>query len=75
MVNNLIVSIIKVIGSFIFISGFGKEGIVPSIKIMYLLLVVFALKLTAVIMMHRVGKKINSQTLITGVAESKSDLY
>lgn len=74
--TNLFVGIIIfILGCFIFISGFGKEGVVPSIKVMYLLLVVFSLKLIAVIMMHRVGKKINSQTLITGVAESKADLY
>ena len=64
--TNLFVGVvIFLLGCFIIISGFGKEGTTPSITILYLLLVVFVLKLMAIIVMHRVGKKMNSQTLIT----------
>ncbi len=74
--TNLFVGVvIFLLGCFIIISGFGKEGATPSITILYLLLVVFVLKLMAIIVMHRVGKKINSQTLITSTRESMADLY
>lgn len=74
--TNLFVGVvIFLLGCFIIISGFGKEGTTPSITILYLLLVVFVLKLMAIIVMHRVGKKMNSQTLITSTRESVADLY
>jgi len=41
---------------------------------MWLLVAAIVLKLIAILVMHIVGKKINSQVLITSVEESKTDL-
>lgn len=74
--TNLFVGIVLLaLGLFIVIGSFGKVVIVPPLSLLILLLVVFVLKLIAIVIMHIVGKKINSQLLITSVRESKADLY
>ena len=60
---------------FIIISSFFKEASVPSIKLLYILVFVIILKLIAIIIMHHMGTKINSQILINSEQESKLDLY
>lgn len=73
---NLFVGIILLLLSvFIIISSFSKGNEIPSLKILLLLLICFTFKIIAIIVMHNVGNKINSQVLVTSVKESKTDLY
>ncbi len=74
--TNLFVGIIiLLLGIFIIFNSFGKKVEIPPLSVLYLLLAVFILKLIAILIMHRVGVKINSQVLITSTEESKADLY
>lgn len=74
--TNLFVGVILfLLGSYIVISSFFKKAIVPPISLLWLLLIVFSLKVIAILIMHKVGEKIHSQLLITSVKESKADLY
>lgn len=74
--TNLFIGIILLIlGLYIVISSFFKEEIIPSVSIVYLILVCVVLKLIAILVMYSVGKKNHNQLLITSVDESKVDLY
>ena len=74
--TNLFVGVmLLLLGLYIIISSFFKESVIPPLSIIYLLVLVFILKLIAILIMHKVGKKINSGVLITSVEESKADLY
>lgn len=74
--SNLFVGIILLLLSiFIFVSSFTKESIIPSLNVIFLLVIVLSLKLLAIIIMNRVGNKIHSSLLITSVKESSADLY
>lgn len=74
--TNLFVGVVLfALGVFIVISSFFKEIVVPPISLLLLLGLVFILKLVAILVMHRIGEKINSQLLITSYKESKADLY
>lgn len=74
--TNLFVGIVLLLlGIYIVISSFSKELVVPPLNVLILLVVVFLLKLIAIIIMHKIGDKINSQVLITSVKESMADLY
>lgn len=73
---NLFVGIILLLLSvFIIVNSFGKTEEIPPLSLLWLLLIAFILKIIAIIVMNNVGKKINSQLLITSVKESKADLY
>ncbi len=67
--------ILFIIGIYLIVSSFGKQIHIPSLKLLWLLLFVIILKLIAILIMHIVGKRINSEMLITSVEESKTDLY
>lgn len=74
--TNLFVGIVLLaLALYIMISSFFKKAIIPPISVLYLIAAAFILKLIAIIIMHKVGEKINSQLLITSVKESKADLY
>ena len=74
--TNLFIGIILfALGLYIIIHGFGKKAIIPPTSILWLLLIALVLKIIAIIIMHKIGNKINSQILITSVSESKADLY
>lgn len=74
--TNLFVGIIiLILGLFIIFNSFGKKVEIPPLSVLYLLIIVFVLKLIAIIIMHKVGTKLNSQVLITSTEESKADLY
>ncbi len=74
--TNLFVGIVLLIlAIYIIVSSFSKEPIIPPLSVLILLLIVFLLKLIAIFIMHKIGKDINSQLLITSVEESKADLY
>lgn len=74
--SNLFIGVVLLIlGIYIIVSSFLKKPIVPPISLLFVLLIVFLLKLIAIIIMHKVGEKIHSQVLITSVKESSADLY
>ncbi len=74
--TNLFVGIILLIlGLYIIISSFFKKTIIPPLSLLILLFITLILKLIAIVIMHIVGKNINSNLLITSTEESKADLY
>lgn len=74
--TNLFIGIVLLLlAIYLIISSFNKEVLIPPLSVLILLLIVFVLKLVAIIIMHKIGKDINSQLLITSVSESKADLY
>ena len=73
--NNLFIGIILfLLGIFIIINGIKHEVVVPPLSLLLLLLFFIILKTIAIFIMDKVGKKINSQVLITSKEESKMDL-
>lgn len=75
LINLFIGVILFLLGLFIIFHGVSKEDVVvPPISLMWLLVIAIILKLIAIVVMHVVGEKINSQVLITSVEESKTDL-
>lgn len=73
---NLFIGIILFsLGIFIIINSFGKEHAIPPLSLLWILFITLVLKIITIIIMNKVGKKINSQMLITSVKESKIDLY
>lgn len=75
LINLFVGMILLLLGLYIMISSFFKRVEVPPLSVLWLLGVVFFLKLIAILVMHKVGEKLNSQLLITSVKESKADLY
>ena len=74
--TNLFVGIVLfILGIFIIFNGFNKKEVIPPLSVLILLAITFVLKLIAILVMHKTGKKINSQLLITSVKESSADLY
>lgn len=74
--TNLFIGVILFLLSiFIIIHSLGTKTIIPPVSLLWLLVITFILKLVAIIIMNKVGEKINSQVLITSVEESKTDLY
>lgn len=74
--TNLFVGVVLLaLGLYIIISSFFKKTVIPPMSLLSLLVVVFLLKLIAILIMHKVGEKTNSGLLITSVEESKADLY
>ncbi len=74
--TNLFVGVmLLVLGLYIIVSSFFKKTIIPPLETLILLAIVFILKLILIIVMDKVGKKINSHVLITSVKESVADLY
>jgi len=75
LANLFVGFILFLLGIFIIINSFGKVNEIPPLSLLWLLLIAFILKIIAIIVMNNVGKKINSQLLITSVKESKADLF
>lgn len=74
--TNLFIGILLfLLGLYIIISAFFEKTTIPPLSIIILLVIALILKVIAIIVMHKVGKKINSQLLIVSVEESKADLY
>lgn len=74
--TNLFVGIVLLLLAFyIIISSFFKKAVVPPLSVLILLILVFGLKALAIFIMNKIGKRINSQLLVTSVQESKADLY
>jgi len=73
--TNLFIGVVLfLLGIFIIFHGVGKEVIVPPLSLIWLLVGAIILKLLAIVVMNVIGRKINSQVLITSVEESKTDL-
>lgn len=75
LINLFVGIVLFLLGLYIMISGFFKKIEIPPLIVLWLLGIVFLLKLIAIVVMHKVGEKLNSQLLITSVKESKVDLY
>ncbi len=74
--TNLFIGILLLaLSIFIFYESITGKSVIPPLSILYLLLITFLLKLIAIIIMHKIGKKTHSNTLIVSVEESKTDLY
>lgn len=74
--TNLFVGILLLLLSiFIIFHSLGSKTVIPPLSVLFILLVTIFLKVIAIIIMHKVGQKINSGVLITSVEESKTDLY
>ena len=74
--TNIFVGIILfLLGTYIVIHGITSKTVVPPLMVLYIVFIVFVLKLIAVVIMEHVGEKINSQMLATAAEESKADLY
>lgn len=75
LTNLFIGMILLILGLYIVVGSFFKKAIIPPLSLLILLTIVFLLKVIAIIVMHKIGKKINSGVLITSVKESITDLY
>ena len=74
--TNLFVGVLLLLLSiFIIINGIFSTWHIPDILVLWLLFICFILKLVVIVYLYYVGKKINSQLLITSFSESKMDLY
>lgn len=74
LTNQFIGVILFLLGVFIIVNGFGGEHVIPPLSILWLLVAAIILKVINILIMHIVGKKINSQVLIQNVEESSTDL-
>lgn len=74
--TNLFVGVLLLmLAIFIIFSSFFKKPFIPPLTILVVLIISFVLKLIAIFIMNKVGKKINSHVLVVSVQESKTDLY
>lgn len=74
--TNLFIGIILlVLGIYIISNSFGKEHVIPSLSLLWLLLATIILKGVCILEMIRKGKQIKSKVLLTSAEESKADLY
>lgn len=73
---NLVIGVILLLLSiFIVVNGFISKWHIPSLLVLFILFVALILKIITLFFLYSVGKKINSQLLITSYKESKMDLY
>ena len=73
---NLVIGVILLLLSiFIVVNGFISKWHIPSLLVLFILFVALILKIITLFFLYSVGKKINSQLLITSYQESKMDLY
>lgn len=74
--TNLYIGIILfALGGYIIYNSFGKEFVVPSLNIIYLLLLTIVLKWFCIVIMKGIAKENNNKILYTSAEESKADLY
>ena len=75
-ITNLVVGFLLFsLAIFIIINGYMSPWHIPSLSVLWILVIVFVLKGISIYFLYSVGKKINSQLLITSYSESKMDLY
>ena len=74
--TNLFVGVLLLLlAIFIIINGVFSTWHIPEISVLGLLIICFIIKVIVIVYLYVVGKKINSQLLITSFQESKMDLY
>lgn len=74
--TNLFVGVLLLLLSiFIIINGIFSTWHIPELLVLWLLIICFIIKVIVIVYLYIVGKKINSQLLITSFEESKMDLY
>lgn len=74
--TNLFVGVLLLLLSiFIVFNGIFSHWNIPSLLVLWLLLICFIVKLVVIFNLYYVGKKKNSQLLITSFEESRMDLY
>ena len=75
-ITNLVVGfLLLALAIFIIINGCMSPWHIPSLSVLWILVIAFVLKGISIYFLYSVGKKINSQLLITSYSESKMDLY
>lgn len=75
-ITNLVVGFLLFsLAIFIIINGCMSSWHIPSLSVLWILVIGFVLKGISIYFLYSVGKKINSQLLITSYSESKMDLY
>ncbi len=74
LTNLFVGTILFLLGIFIIINSFGKKSFTPPLEILWFIGLTFILKYIAISIMHKVGRDINSELLITSVKESQTDL-
>lgn len=74
LTNQIVGVILFLLGIFIIYHAFTSNRTIPPISLLWILIITVILKIINIIIMHKVGEKINSQLLITSVEESKMDL-
>ena len=75
-ITNLVVGfLLLALAVFIIINGYMSPWHIPSLSVLWILVIAFVLKGISIYFLYSVGKKINSQLLITSYSESKMDLY
>ena len=74
LTNQLVGVVLFLLGIFIIVNAFLGKHVIPPLSILWLLVSAIILKLINILIMHLVGKKINSQILIQNVKESATDL-
>jgi len=74
--TNLFVGVLLfLLGIFIIYNGIRSRWHIPSLTVLWLLLICFVIKGVVLVFLYTVGKRINSQLLITSFEESKMDMY
>ena len=75
-ITNLVVGVLLLsLAIFIIINGCMSSWHIPPLSVLWILVIGFVLKGISIYFLYSVGKKINSQLLITSYSESKMDLY
>lgn len=75
-ITNLVIGVLLFsLAIFIIINGCMSSWHIPSLSVLWILVIGFVLKGISIYFLYSVGKKINSQLLITSYSESKMDLY
>ncbi len=73
--TNLFIGIfLFLVGIFLFIISFFLEFKIPSLNILYVLMIAITIKSITILYLSRESKKIKSQILVVGTDESKMDL-
>ncbi len=73
---NLFIGIILIpLGIYLIKNGLTSKPHTPNLNVIYLLMIVFALKLIAILIMQKAGTKNKSNLIVTSIKESRLDLY
>lgn len=74
LANLFIGIILLLLGIFIIVHSLGEKSAIPPVELIYLLVVAVILKITAIIIMHKIGENKHSHLLAEAVGEAKIDL-